>query len=195
VENGHCLSDLSPLLSGQQPRRRWRFGGHHPSNSLFDPARSRCDLDLADFSVADEGLRLRHLRLYRHRSLFGTMADFDALLFAARRNGLKLVLDFVPNHTSDRHPWFVESSVARASPRRDWYIWRDPAPGGSPPTTGSPSLVAARGPTIRVPVNITITRFYRTSPTSTDAIPRSSVRCTTLCAFGCARVSMVSGLM
>jgi alpha-glucosidase len=65
--------------------------------------------------------------------LFGTMADFDALLFAARRNGLKLVLDFVPNHTSDRHPWFVESSVARASPRRDWYIWRDPAPGGGPP--------------------------------------------------------------
>jgi alpha-glucosidase len=65
--------------------------------------------------------------------VFGEMADFDALLAAAHRNGLKLILDFVPNHTSDRHPWFVESRPSRASPRRNWYIWRDPAPGGGPP--------------------------------------------------------------
>jgi alpha-glucosidase len=65
--------------------------------------------------------------------LFGTMADFDALLRAAHRNGLKLILDFVPNHTSDRHPWFVQSSSSRSSAKRDWYIWRDPAPGGGPP--------------------------------------------------------------
>jgi alpha-glucosidase len=65
--------------------------------------------------------------------LFGTMADFDALLVAAHRIGIKLILDFVPNHTSDRHPWFVESCLSRASPKRDWYIWRDPAPGGGSP--------------------------------------------------------------
>ena len=65
--------------------------------------------------------------------LFGTMADFDALLAAAHRDGLKLIIDFVPNHTSDRHPWFVESCRSRASPKRDWYLWRDPAPGGGPP--------------------------------------------------------------
>ncbi len=65
--------------------------------------------------------------------LFGTMADFDALLDAAHRRGLKLILDFVPNHTSDQHPWFVESCAARASAKRDWYIWRDGAPGGGPP--------------------------------------------------------------
>ena len=65
--------------------------------------------------------------------LFGTMADFDALLASAHRLGLKLILDFVPNHTSDRHPWFVESRSSRASAKRDWYIWRDPAPGGGPP--------------------------------------------------------------
>lgn len=65
--------------------------------------------------------------------LFGTLADFDALLGAAHRNGLKLILDFVPNHTSDRHPWFLESRAARHNPKRDWYIWRDPAPGGGPP--------------------------------------------------------------
>src|SRR3546814_11333335 len=44
-----------------------------------------------------------------------------------------LLIDFVPNHSSDRHPWFVESRSSRASPKRDWYIWRDPAPGGGPP--------------------------------------------------------------
>src|SRR3954466_13088225 len=65
--------------------------------------------------------------------LFGTMADFDALLAAAHGNGLKLILDLVPNHTSDQHPWFVESRASRDNPKRDWYIWRDPAPGGGLP--------------------------------------------------------------
>jgi len=65
--------------------------------------------------------------------LFGTMADFDHLLAEAHRRGLRLVLDLVPNHTSDQHPWFLESRSSRANPRRDWYIWRDPAPGGGPP--------------------------------------------------------------
>jgi alpha-glucosidase len=65
--------------------------------------------------------------------LFGTMLDFEALLSAAHRNGLKLILDFVPNHTSDQHPWFVESSSSRSSAKRDWYIWRDAVPAGGPP--------------------------------------------------------------
>jgi alpha-glucosidase len=65
--------------------------------------------------------------------LFGTMADFDALLAAVHDNGLKLILDLVPNHTSDQHPWFVESRASRDNSRRDWYIWRDPAPDGGVP--------------------------------------------------------------
>jgi alpha-glucosidase len=65
--------------------------------------------------------------------MFGTLADFDRLLAAAHARGLKLLLDFVPNHSSDQHPWFLESRSSRASPKRDWYIWRDPAPGGGPP--------------------------------------------------------------
>ncbi len=65
--------------------------------------------------------------------LFGTLADFDELLAAAHACGLKVVLDFVPNHTSDHHPWFLEASASRDNPRRDWYIWRDPAPDGGPP--------------------------------------------------------------
>ena len=65
--------------------------------------------------------------------LFGSLADFDRLLQAAHARGLKLLLDFVPNHSSDRHPWFIESRASRDNPKRDWYIWRDPAPDGGPP--------------------------------------------------------------
>ena len=65
--------------------------------------------------------------------LFGTMEDFDALIAAAHEAGLKLILDLVPNHTSDQHPWFVESRSSRDNPKRDWYIWRDPAADGGPP--------------------------------------------------------------
>ncbi|MET4200712.1 alpha-glucosidase [Bradyrhizobium sp. LA8.1] len=65
--------------------------------------------------------------------LFGTMADFDALLAAAHDNGLKLILDLVPNHTSSQHPWFVESRSSRDNPKRDWYVWRDPAADGGVP--------------------------------------------------------------
>ncbi len=65
--------------------------------------------------------------------VFGTMADFDALVSEARRLGLRVLLDLIPNHTSDRHPWFVASRRSRDNPYRDWYIWRDPAPGGGPP--------------------------------------------------------------
>ena len=64
---------------------------------------------------------------------FGTLADFDELLVAAHARGLKVLLDFVPNHSSDAHPWFGESRSSRDAAKRDWYIWRDPAPDGGPP--------------------------------------------------------------
>jgi alpha-glucosidase len=65
--------------------------------------------------------------------MFGTLEDFDELVAEAHRLGLKVILDYVPNHTSDEHPWFVESRSSRQNPKRDWYIWRDPAPDGGPP--------------------------------------------------------------
>jgi alpha-glucosidase len=67
-------------------------------------------------------------------SIFGTMEDFDRVLAAAHDHGLKVLLDLVPNHTSDQHPWFHTSRSSRADPKRNWYIWRDPRPGGGPPT-------------------------------------------------------------
>lgn len=66
--------------------------------------------------------------------LFGTLADFDTLVAAAHDLGLKVILDLVPNHTSDQHPWFTESRSSRNSARRDWYIWHDPKDEGDPPT-------------------------------------------------------------
>ena len=65
--------------------------------------------------------------------MFGTLADFDRLLEKAHGLGLRVLMDLVPNHTSSEHPWFVQSRSSRDNPKRDWYLWRDPAPGGGPP--------------------------------------------------------------
>src|SRR5256714_1779026 len=65
--------------------------------------------------------------------LFGTLEDLDTLLHQAHQRDLKLILDFVPNHTSDEHPWFQQARSSRMNEQRDWYIWQDPAPDGGPP--------------------------------------------------------------
>jgi alpha-glucosidase len=62
--------------------------------------------------------------------LFGTMEDFDTLLGEAHKRGLRVVLDFVPNHSSDEHPWFVESRSSATNAKRDWYLWHKPLPPG-----------------------------------------------------------------
>jgi alpha-glucosidase len=86
--------------------------------------------------------------------LFGTLADFDALVAAAHERGLRVIIDWVPAHTSSDHPWFVDARSSKSSSRRSWYVWRDPAPGGGPPnnwtstfTQGAPAwtLDAASG--------------------------------------------------
>lgn len=69
--------------------------------------------------------------------VFGTLADFDELLEEAHRRGMKIVMDLVVNHTSDQHPWFIESRSSTDNAKRDWYIWRDPRPGTTPGRPGS----------------------------------------------------------
>src|SRR5215470_16354592 len=64
---------------------------------------------------------------------FGNLAGFDRLVAAVHRHGLKIILDYVPNHTSDQHPWFRASRSSRRDPKRDWYVWRDGKADGSPP--------------------------------------------------------------
>ena len=69
-----------------------------------------CGYDIADYcDIAPE---------------FGTLADFDALVDEAHRRDIRIILDFVPNHTSDGHPWFRQSRTSRDNTKRDWYIWR-----------------------------------------------------------------------
>ena len=65
--------------------------------------------------------------------LFGTLEDFDTLVTEAHARGIRVVVDLVPNHTSDQHPWFLESRSSLQSPKRDWYVWADSKPDGQPP--------------------------------------------------------------
>ncbi len=66
-------------------------------------------------------------------AIFGTLDDFDRLVARAHALGLKLIIDQVYSHTSDQHPWFLESRSSRDNPRADWYVWADAKPDGSPP--------------------------------------------------------------
>lgn len=68
---------------------------------------------------------------------FGTMEDFDRMLAAAHEHGIKIVMDLVVNHTSDEHPWFIESRKSKDNPYRDYYIWRDGKDGKKPNNWGS----------------------------------------------------------
>ena len=76
--------------------------------------------DVADYTDVDPRL--------------GSLDAFDRLLAEAHRRGIRVVIDLVPNHSSDRHPWFVDACRSREAPHRDWYVWRDPGPDGGPPT-------------------------------------------------------------
>jgi alpha-glucosidase len=66
--------------------------------------------------------------------IFGTLDDFDLLIAEAHRLGIRVMIDLVLSHTSDLHPWFVESRSSLTNPKADWYVWADPAPDGTPPT-------------------------------------------------------------
>lgn len=65
--------------------------------------------------------------------LFGDLEEFKVLLNEAHRRDIKVMVDYVPNHTSSQHPWFVASKSSRTNEKRDWYVWRNPRPDGSPP--------------------------------------------------------------
>jgi alpha-glucosidase len=64
---------------------------------------------------------------------YGSLVDWDRIVAEAHARGIRVIVDYIPNHTSDGHPWFTASRAARHNRKRDWYIWRDAAPGGGPP--------------------------------------------------------------
>jgi alpha-glucosidase len=65
--------------------------------------------------------------------LYGNLADFDRMLSEAKKRNIRVIMDFVPNHTSDQHPWFKESRSSLTNPKRDWYVWHDGNAAGQPP--------------------------------------------------------------
>lgn len=103
-----------------------------------------------DSPNADMGYDIRDYE--KIMSEFGTMEDFDTLLREMHKQDIKLVMDLVVNHSSDEHPWFVESRKSLDNPCRDYYIWRDAKTERSR-TTGRPSLRRRHGATMRKPAN------------------------------------------
>lgn len=116
--NRDGIGDLPGLLS-RLPYLRWLGITAIWMSPIYCSPMADFGYDISDYEDIDP--------------VFGTLADFRNLVDEIHRLGLKLILDFVPNHSSDQHPWFQESRRSRTSARRNWYIWRDPAPDGGPP--------------------------------------------------------------
>ncbi len=110
---------------------------------------------------------------------FGTMQDMDNLIEQANQRGIKIVMDLVANHTSDQHPWFIESKSSINSPKRDWYIWKDAKEDGSEPNNWESFLPQKRGLSTKRVANTIAICLPRSSRTSTGLIPRYAKRFTT----------------
>jgi alpha-glucosidase len=116
--NGDGVGDLPGIIS-KLDYLQWLGVDALWISPIFPSPMADFGYDVADYTDIDP--------------LFGTLAEFDRLVVEAHHRHLRVILDYVPNHTSNQHPWFI---AARASPRnakRDWYIWRDPGPSGGPP--------------------------------------------------------------
>jgi alpha-glucosidase len=116
--NGDGVGDLSGIIERLPYLQRLGVDAIWLS-PIFPSPMADFGYDISDYTEIDP--------------LFGTMAEFERLVSAVHNGGMKLILDLVPNHTSDQHPWFIESRSSRSNPKRDWYIWRDPAVNGGPP--------------------------------------------------------------
>jgi alpha-glucosidase len=116
--NGDGVGDLTGLIS-RLDYLRWLGVDAVWISPLYPSPMKDFGYDVADYTAI--------------HPLFGTLADFDRLIGEAHARDLKVILDFVPNHSSDQHPWFVASRSSRDNPKRDWYIWRDPGAGGGGP--------------------------------------------------------------
>ncbi|MCW5715896.1 MAG: DUF3459 domain-containing protein [Bauldia sp.] len=116
--NGDGIGDLEGIRR-RLPYLRWLGVDAIWISPFYPSPMADFGYDVADYCNIDR--------------IFGSLADFDHLMADAHIAGLKVILDFVPNHTSDRHPWFEESRHSIDNPKRNWYIWRDPKPDGGPP--------------------------------------------------------------
>src|SRR5689334_10286528 len=116
--NADGVGDLPGLLS-RLDYLRWLGANTIWLSPVYSSPMADFGYDISDFENVDP--------------IFGTLQDLDQVIEQAHAHGLKVILDYVPNHTSDEHEWFKESRSSLNNAKRDWYIWRDPAPGGGPP--------------------------------------------------------------
>jgi alpha-glucosidase len=117
--NGDGIGDL-PGLIARIDYLAWLGIGAVWLSPVYRSPMADFGYDIADFTSIDPS--------------FGTLEDFDRLLAGLHARGMRLILDFVPNHTSDQHPWFVEARASRTNSKRDWYVWSDAAADGGPPS-------------------------------------------------------------
>jgi alpha-glucosidase len=116
--NGDGIGDLAGIRRGLD-YLQWLGVDTLWLSPIYPSPQADFGYDVADYTGIDPA--------------YGTLADFDGLVADVHARGMRLLLDFVPNHTSDRHPWFLESRLSPDNARRTWYIWRDAAPDGGPP--------------------------------------------------------------
>jgi alpha-glucosidase len=116
--NGDGAGDLPGIISRLDYLTELGIAGIWLSPITVSPDRD-WGYDVADYRAVDPD--------------FGTLDDVATLVAEAAKRGIRILLDLVPNHTSDAHPWFVDARSGRDATHRDWYVWADPAPGGGPP--------------------------------------------------------------
>ena len=116
--NGDGIGDL-PGVTSRLDHLQWLGIDAIWLSPIFVSPMADHGYDIADYRAVDP--------------IFGTMADLDELIAEAHRRDIRVLLDFVPNHTSHEHPWFRESRASRQSAKRAWYLWADPKPDGGPP--------------------------------------------------------------
>jgi alpha-glucosidase len=116
--NGDGIGDLQGLIA-RIDYLAWLGIGAVWLSPVYRSPMADFGYDIADFTSIDP--------------LFGSLQDFARLVAGLHARGIRLILDFVPNHTSDQHPWFVEARSSRTNPKRDWYVWCDPDRDGGPP--------------------------------------------------------------
>ena len=110
---------------------------------------------------------------------FGKLADLERLINLLHERNIRIVIDFVAAHTSDQHPWFIESRSSKSNPKRNWYIWIEAAADGQPPNNW-----IGRFDGIVVQINITFIPFSKNSLTSTGVIQAVKLPCSMCSTFG-----------
>ncbi|MFL5778640.1 MAG: alpha-amylase family glycosyl hydrolase [Chloroflexota bacterium] len=129
--NGDGIGDLAGI-TGRLDHLEWLGIDAIWLSPFYPSPKADFGYDVADYCDVDPD--------------YGTLGDFDRLIEAAHRRGIRLIVDIVPNHSSDEHPWFRASRSSRDDPKRDWYVWADPKPDGSPPNNWRSHFARVSGP-------------------------------------------------